>query len=537
VTPEQEKALALARARRRREEAAGQAAPQGGGWTDTLKDVGASAASGIARGAADIVGLPGTLSNLFDQGVSYVTGMQAPPPNPFNAENARAGLSALTGGATSYKPETTAGEYASTVGEFLPGAALFGGVNPSNLLINGVAPAVTSEAAGQLTEGSAIEPYARVAAALVTPSVVSKAITPIGVSAERQAAANSLRGEGVQPTAGQITGSRNLRAMEGELGGGAAANVMERQGEQFTSAVLSRAGINANRASPEVIDGAFTRIGNEFDTLATRNQIVPDPQFGQDLGDTFRQYVSVTPESARSPIVEDLVSDLTTQAASGPISGDFFQRTTSRLAKMIRSTTDIDRREALQGIRDALDDAMERSIAQTNPNDLGGWQGARNQYRNMLVIEKAATAAGENAANGLISPSSLRNAVVQQSRRAYARGQGDFAELARSGEAVLKPLPDSGTATRLNARTLGGLTGAGGGIVGTAAGGPMAGIAGALAGAAVPAIAGTGLMSRPVQRYLANALLERTPLSSPERYAAVIAALLGQNQQPQLPSR
>lgn len=537
MTPEQERALALARARRRRQEADSPQPSQEPGWMDTAKDVGASVASGVGRGVADIVGLPGTLNNLFDQGVSYVTGLDAPPPNPFNAQNARAGLSALTGGASDYKPTTTAGEFGSTVGEFLPGAALFGGANPSNLLINGVAPAVTSEAAGQLTEGSSIEPYARVIAALVTPSAVSKAITPIGVSPERQAASNILRSEGVQPTAGQITGSRNLRAMEGELGGGSAASVMERQGEQFTSAALRRAGINADRATPEVIDNAFTRIGQQFDDLASRNQIVPDPQFGQDLGDTFRQYVSVTPESARSPIVEDLVSDLTAQASTGPISGDFFQRTTSRLAKMIRSTTDVDRREALQGIRDALDDAMERSIVQANPNDLGAWQNARTQYRNMLVIEKAATGAGENAAAGLISPSALRNAVVQQSRRAYARGQGDFADLARSGEAVMRPLPDSGTATRLNARTLGGLTGAGGGIVGTAAGGPMAGIAGALAGAAVPAVAGNALMSRPVQRYLANALLERTPLSSPERYSAVISALLGQNQQQQLPSR
>lgn len=528
---EQQKAIAIAQARRRRE------MEQGGGWGETIKDAGASLASGVARGAADLIGLPGTLNNLFDQGVSYVTGMKAPPQNPFNSQNARAGLSAVSGGATDYKPTTTTGEYASTVGEFLPGAALFGGVNPSNLLVNGVAPALTSEAAGQLTEGSVVEPYARIAAALITPSVVRRAITPIGVSPERQAASEILRSEGVQPTAGQITGSRNLRAMESELGGGSAANVMERQGEQFTAAALRRAGIDAERATPEVIDDAFTRIGKDFDNLASRNQIIPDPQFGQDLGNTYRQYVSVTPESARSPIVEDLVSDLTAKATTGPIAGDFFQRTTSRLAKMIRGTNDIDRKEALQGIRDALDDAMERSITQANPNDLGAWQSARTQYRNMLVLEKAATGAGENAASGLISPSSLRNAVVQQGRRAYARGQGDFADLARSGEAVMRPLPDSGTATRLNARTLGGITGAGGGIAATAAGGPMAGVAGALAGAALPMVAGRALMSSPVQRYLANALLEQTRLGSPGQYAAVIEALLGQSQQQRLPDR
>lgn len=75
-------------------------------------------------------------------------------------------------------------------------------------------------------------------------------------------------------------------------------------------------------------------------------------------------------------------------------------------------------------MRESLDDAMQRSIAQNNPRDLGGWQQARRQYRNMLVVEKAATGAGENAALGLISPSQLRNATVQQGRRAFARGLG-----------------------------------------------------------------------------------------------------------------
>ena len=38
--------------------------------------------------------------------------------------------------------------------------------------------------------------------------------------------------------------------------------------------------------------------------------------------------------------------------------------------------------------------------------------------------------------------------TVTQNRRAYARGQGDFADLARAGEGVMKPLPNSGTAPR-----------------------------------------------------------------------------------------
>jgi hypothetical protein len=63
-----------------------------------------------------------------------------------------------------YTPETTEGKFAKTVGEFLPTAAAparsISGLGRS-LLGSGVAPGVASEAAGQATEGTAAEPWAR----------------------------------------------------------------------------------------------------------------------------------------------------------------------------------------------------------------------------------------------------------------------------------------------------------------------------------------------------------------------------------------
>jgi hypothetical protein len=66
-----------------------------------------------------------------------------------------------------YKPETTVGEYAKTVGEFAPGAV--GGAEGLGLraLKYAVAPGIASEAAGQLTEGTKMEPYARGVAGLL----------------------------------------------------------------------------------------------------------------------------------------------------------------------------------------------------------------------------------------------------------------------------------------------------------------------------------------------------------------------------------
>jgi hypothetical protein len=271
---------------------------------------------------------------------------------------------------------------------------------------------------------------------------------------------------------------------------------METQGEQFTRAALRRVGENANRADGPTIDRAFARIGQQFDDLAARNTLRADQRLAGDLQTTVQEYFSVVNASQRAPIVEDTVREVYTalQRTGGTLAGDAYQSLRSRLDRVRRSTKDPELSQALGGLREALDGAMERSVSTA---DRAAWREARNQYRNMIVIEKAATGAGEKVAEGLISPSQLRNAVVQQNRRQYARGQGDFAELARAGEAVMKPLPQSGTAPR--AAASGAMQ-----VLGGFAGHEAAGLPGAALGVAAPAAAARTLMSRPVQGWLSN---------------------------------
>lgn len=76
-------------------------------------------------------------------------------------------------------PETTAGEYARTIGEFAPnalapvrgGATALSRIAPVTRFTRAVAPAVASEGAGQLTEGTPAEGPARLLAALVGAGV------------------------------------------------------------------------------------------------------------------------------------------------------------------------------------------------------------------------------------------------------------------------------------------------------------------------------------------------------------------------------
>lgn len=510
-------------------------------------DVAKSAGIGAVKGAIGMVGAGGDLKSLASAGVDKLgelTGI-----NPDTVKNVASKvasytpLAALSYAPSShdiqskieettgefYKPKTLAGEYAQTAGEFAP-AALGG---EGSLLARAgrvLLPAAASETAGQITKGSDAEPWARAAAAILSPAAASAArrvITPLPATVERTALANALRGEGVDLTAGQATGNKPLQWAESVLGdipgsGGTASRMQTAQGEQFTAAALRRAGEDANRATPEVMDQAFNRIGGNFDRLAANNTLHMDNQFVTDLVDSARDYHAMTPPAMRSPIIEDVVRDIgTTQAQNGGrISGEAYQALTSRLERAARGTADPQLREALRGIRGSLDDAMERSIATHNPGDAGAWREARSDYRNLLVLEKAATAAGSNAAEGIISPSSLRNATINtQGRRNYARGNGDFAELARAGEAIMKPLPNSGTAPRQYMQHL--ITALGSGV-----GGTIASIPGMVAGAAAPAAIGRVLMNPVVQRYLSNQALLPTQGAGAGQQA-LARALLG----------
>jgi hypothetical protein len=508
------------------------------------EDVAKSAGAGLANAAAGTIGAVGDARSLLGSAVDYAGSKLGFDPSTVK-NVANAATYALPGGRllanapTSqdvlntvknndpsnlafYDPKTLAGSYTKTGAEFLPGMLAGGeGGLGARFARNVALPAIGSETAGQITKGTAAEPYARLAGALLSPGIETaarRAVTPLPASAERQALAETLRNEGVPLTAGQSSGSRPLQWMESALGdtpgsGGAAARVMENQAENFTAAALRRAGIDANRATPEVIDNAFARIGGDIEGVGRRNNVLPTAAFNNELGRVERNYNNLVSASNRAPVVANTIDDLRGMIAAGRIDGPQFNAITSRLATQARgSTNDPHLQAALQGIRTALDNAMERSLFRTgNQQDMQILRNARREYRNLLVLERAATGAGSGAAEGLISPSQLRNAVVQQNRRAYARGNGDFADLARAGEALLKPLPQSGTSPRHNVthmlQTIGAIVGGSSG----AAGGPGGAAAGALAGLAAPAVAGRALLSRPVQAYLGNQVLAAQP--------------------------
>ena len=185
------------------------------GTTDLLKSVG----SGLVTGTEALAGLPGDLTSLAHEGGGWAgrkiaetirgtpaqgTGrggsrtpsvtLRSPDlprlSNPvplWTTADVSAANKAVTG-FTPYEPTTTAGKFARTAAEFVPGAIAFGGGKTAvdvlgNVAKYGVAPGLASEGAGQLFKGTPIEPWARVVAPIATG---------IGISAAERALAPSV---------------------------------------------------------------------------------------------------------------------------------------------------------------------------------------------------------------------------------------------------------------------------------------------------------------------------------------------------------
>ncbi len=536
------------------EQYAAPAAEPTGPWTkfaapteqpSVMADMAKSGGVGVGKGVIGLAGLPGDLSELGARGMDRMTQFISSkigdnytprPDQPFRGGSGQ--IQKAVEGVTGdfYKPQTTAGKYAETIGEFAPGLIGGGGAGAlaRRALTNVIAPGVASEAAGQATEGTAAEPYARVAAAMaggLAPAAIGRAVTPLPASPARQRLVDILNQEGVTSlTAGQRTGSPALRYAESALGdapgaGSRTTAVTDEGRRQFTDAALRRAG-TAGEATPEVLANNQARLGNEFETLSARNTLQMDPQFAGDIRTVIQDYGRTLPSEQRQRVY-NVITDLAQQGNTIP--GDVYQTTRSRLSRIANSNrvTDPEFSGAMRGIRNALDEAMSRSIA---PADQAAWEAARREYGAQKVIEKTASRAGEATAEGQLVPANLRNTVAAENRGAYARGEGPFSELARAGTGVMGAMPQSGTGPRLTMHTIaslmGGALGAGGGPAG-------AGLGAAAAAAAGPAVAGRALMSRPAQAYLGNQVATPMLRNLNPRQAAVIDALLAAQQQPQ----
>jgi hypothetical protein len=211
-------------------------------------DVGRSLNAGLNRGADALIGLPGDVWHgarwLANKAINTAAGLPGNQPEDEihdflpTSESLRKRREGNVG--PDYQPEATPGKYAQTIGEFLPGAALAPEESLGKGLVKfGVIPGAASEAAGQATEGTPLEPYARVAGAVAgglapaagkiaqqgAKSFLDAFTDPKRAQIDLEAAkATQQPGAGMgeivpgsRPTTGQLTGDQGALQLERSL--------------------------------------------------------------------------------------------------------------------------------------------------------------------------------------------------------------------------------------------------------------------------------------------------------------------------------
>ena len=445
-----------------------------------------------------------------------------------------------------------AGEGAGLAASYMiPGTAMARAAKPGTTFAN-VGRAMSSQPVLQTVAGgvgggvteATDNPYAGMVAALTTGvglPLVNRGITPFPsqLTANEKRLADAARAEGIPLTPGQQTGSEPLRTMESSFvelpfTGRMQQGIYDDQSKAFNKAVMRRAGVSADNASPQIIDDEFRAIGKEFDSLASQTTVNVDRTFFDEIVAVENAYLRRLPTNVK-PVLQSYVDDL--YLMNGPIGskpqipGEQYQTITSDIKRTARGQAqNPDLQAGLYALANAIDNALERSAG---PALRGEWADVRNRYRNLLTIAKAVSG-GTNAsrASADIPYGALTSAVRSSDRSGFARGRGDLNELSRVGDFIASATPaNSGTPRRIginNLLTLGGAGGGAGFLAGQTPEQAMIGMAAALGG---PKLAQTLYNTPYGQAYFRNQLSPR--LSRPVETSVNVAAA----QEPSLPSQ
>lgn len=272
------------------------AAPVAQPQVGMIEDAGKSVGAGLASATAGTLGMAGDARSLLSSGVDALGGKLGAAPDRVQAfKNIMSKAAGMTGvGAVlnnaptsrqikesapdalvspDYKPQTVAGGYLKTGAELLPGM-LMGG--PRSMLArfgtNVAAPAIASETAGQLTQGTEAEPYARVGGALLGGAGATKLANSMEAARALKSATPSLANvKGEATGAYDALTSRNVATP-------LAQNVLDSVADDITTTLNNR-GIrpsnaeSIHKAVAEIKSPATAGAADAADLVAARQSI------------------------------------------------------------------------------------------------------------------------------------------------------------------------------------------------------------------------------------------------------------------------
>jgi hypothetical protein len=297
---------------------------------------------------------------------------------------------------------------------------------------------------------------------------VGKVLKPIAdesISAARKGFVATLKKAGITDlTPGQLTGNTALETIDAVLSklpltAGAARKKAESQLRKFTGEALKFAGAKGDEVTPEVKRVVEDTFSQRYKDLMSGQVVNIDQPVLDKVAEIASDQLEALPTTVK-PIVQKYMRDIV--QSGGKLTGEAYQKARSAMTQQSRSLSATDTYTAgvLKDLRNALDDAAERSL----PADKqGAWKELRKQYANYKSIQKASTSVSRDSLEGILSPAALLRAVETANKTKGQAGYGELYDIARAGRGVLADtVPDSGTAQRLFYQNL--MTGGVGGL-------------------------------------------------------------------------
>lgn len=334
-----------------------------------VEDVAKSAATGLQRGMTGLLGLPGDVRSLAANAVEKATGIELPNmpswgpanvgPLPIGGKTSAQIQSGLErAGLPVHEPQTVAGEYARTVGEFAP-AAVGGAGGLVRRGAQALVPALATETAGQAARAYApeYEDAARVGAAIATGGVGARA-------------GASKVPKGATPTTDELTQMARIAYDRAEKAG---LVVKPQSFQTMVRGTLSRAmdeGID-----PTIHAKAFAA-GKRLEQAAASNQPLTLKQF-----DTLRRVVgaaakSTEPDERR---IANIMIDRLDDYLDGLKAKDIAAGDLKMAASSIKEARSLWKRMRKAEL---IDDALERAGVRAGQFSVAGKENAiRTEFR------------------------------------------------------------------------------------------------------------------------------------------------------------
>jgi|APSaa5957512535_1039671.scaffolds.fasta_scaffold00673_2 hypothetical protein len=464
----------------------------------------------------------------------------------------------------------------------------------------------TGGAAQELGNG----PLTSMGVSMVTPSIAGvvkgagrKALSPLARSFGSDASKlrkemTGLAGEYKIPmTTGQITNSKFLQVLESSFAqlpitARHQMALFHEQRMAFNRAVMAKAGMSGDDASPQAIDDAFEALGARYEGLAAQTKVTMDGAAFKELDEIIKDYAGNRLPKDVAAQFKQAVDDINAMRAAaglgrvgadgralptgtevGPhipmndrkveLDGATYQNIVSNLKRTARDSPAPELKRAFNRLASMMDGAMERTAEYTHqaakiqPSDgksLVPYSPGNNshlmppptgkelrqdyldlnrQYRNLLILATAMTKGTQaDRTDALVPLGGLMQTVKGfDGVIGYARGKGDMNDLARIGDLLASTnMPDSFTAIRSVVMKMlgGGPAGVLGGGAFLAGADPGTIAVSAAGGLAVPRMAQKAYMSPIVQGYLKNQAVRPGP--TPTNNKLLLKVLAAQQQ-------